>query len=61
MLTLRNPTMEIEEIIRICVTQVVLTNACVGFGGPSPIFTGAFSTRFRIGGLLFCNCEEYGE
>jgi len=45
-LTLRNLQMEIREIIGIYVAQVVLTNAHLGSGGPSPTFyRGANSTR----------------
>jgi len=38
MLTLRNPPVEVREIIGIYVTQMVLSNARLSFGGPSPVF-----------------------
>jgi len=38
-LIIRNPPMMIGEIVGIYVTRVALTNACLGFGGPSTVFT----------------------
>jgi len=66
-LTLRNPPVsmvgEIIGDVGLYVAQVVLTNARLGFGRTLPNFYknqkrqfwARFSTRFRIGGLLFYN------
>jgi len=62
MLTLRNLPMEIGKFIGIYVTEVVLTNACLGFWGTPNFLQGAKNvnygqhfTRFGIGGSLFHN------
>jgi len=62
-LILRNPPTEIGQIIKIYVTQCVLTNARLGFlqGGQKPQFSATISTTFGIGGLLLQNWEEYGK
>jgi len=53
----------------IYVAQVVLTNACLGFGGTLPNFLqgtkwqfwATFSKRVSMGVLLFHNGKDYGK
>jgi len=66
-LRIRNPPMEIREIVGIYVAQVILTNARLGFWGTLHSFLqvaktailGKILTRFSNGGLLFHNWDEY--
>ena len=61
-LILRNPLMQIGEIIGICVAQWVLTMHVLAFGEPPQFqFSATFFTTFVIGGLLLQNWEKYGK